>query len=57
MNQQTPAAEATAYLTPVDGKFIFQIASNVRVRFNAEGWVEEIGRGGSGDSLGTTLQA
>tara|TARA_R110002124_G_scaffold129483_1_gene290749 strand:- start:45570 stop:45971 length:402 start_codon:yes stop_codon:yes gene_type:complete len=57
MDQENPATEDTAYLTPVDGKFIFQIASNVRVRFNAEGWVEEIGKGGSGDPLGTTLQA
>ncbi|MCB9991802.1 MAG: hypothetical protein H6867_10630 [Rhodospirillales bacterium] len=41
---------------PVDGKFIFQVSPNVRVRFNAEGWVEEIGKGGPEDPLGTLLQ-
>ena len=41
---------------PVDGKFIFQIDSNIRIRFNADGWVEEIGRGGADDPLGTILQ-
>ncbi|MEM6781853.1 MAG: hypothetical protein AAF569_08320 [Pseudomonadota bacterium] len=41
---------------PVDGKFIFQIDQNMRIRFNADGWVEEIGKGGSGDALGTKLQ-
>lgn len=41
---------------PVDGKFVFQIDSNIRVRFNADGWVEEIGKGGAEDSLGTKLQ-
>lgn len=41
---------------PVDGKFIFQIDSTMRIRFNADGWVEEIGKGGEGDSLGTKLQ-
>ena len=42
---------------PVDGKYIFPIASNQRIRFNADGWVEEIGKGGSEDPLGTLLQA
>ncbi len=44
------------YLTPVDGKFVFQIDSMMRIRFNADGWVEEIGRGGLDDPLGTKLQ-
>lgn len=42
---------------PVEGKYIFQVASNIRIRFNADGWVEEIGRGGREDPLGTILQA
>ncbi len=42
---------------PVEGKYIFQVASNQRIRFNADGWVEEIGRGGAEDPLGTILQA
>jgi len=41
---------------PVDGKFIFEMSSNVRIRFNADGWVEEIGKGGPGDPMGTRLQ-
>jgi hypothetical protein len=41
---------------PIDGKFIFQIDKNMRVRFNADGWVEEIGKGGAGDTLATRLQ-
>lgn len=41
---------------PVEGKFIFQVASGVRIRFNADGWVEEIGKGGADDPLGTQLQ-
>lgn len=41
---------------PVDGKYIFQISSSVRVRFNADGWVEEIGKGGLDDPVGTKLQ-
>lgn len=40
----------------IDGKFIFQVDKNMRIRFNADGWVEEIGKGGTGDSLGTKLQ-
>lgn len=44
------------YLTPVDGKFVYQIDAGVRVRFNADGWVEEIGKGGAEDPLGTKLQ-
>ncbi len=43
-------------LEPVEGKFIFQADKNMRVRFNADGWVEEIGKGGTGDTLGTKLQ-
>ncbi|HPQ51518.1 MAG: hypothetical protein KDJ26_02850 [Alphaproteobacteria bacterium] len=41
---------------PVEGKHIFQISSSTRIRFNAEGWVEEIGKGGMEDPLGTRLQ-
>ncbi len=41
---------------PVEGRFIFQVDPNIRVRFNADGWVEEIGKGGAGDPLGTKLQ-
>lgn len=41
---------------PVEGKHIFQISPYMRVRFNADGWVEEIGRGGPEDPLGTRLQ-
>ena len=41
---------------PLEGKFIFQIGNNIRARFNADGWVEEIGRGGPNDPLGTVLQ-
>ena len=44
------------YLTPVDGKFVFEIDPGMRVRFNADGWVEEIGRGGAEDPLGVKLQ-
>lgn len=41
---------------PVDGKTVFQINNNIRIRFNSDGWVEEIGKGGADDPLGTTLQ-
>ncbi len=41
---------------PVEGKHIFQISSNVRIRYNSDGWVEEIGKGGMDDPLGTRLQ-
>ncbi len=30
---------------PVDGQFVFQVGPGTRIRFNAEGWVEEIGKG------------
>ncbi len=40
---------------PVEGKFVFQIDAGVQIRFNADGWVEEIGKGGPEDSLGTQL--
>jgi hypothetical protein len=45
-----------ATIEPVEGKFIFQIEPHMRIRFNADGWVEEIGRGGKEDPLGTKLQ-
>jgi hypothetical protein len=41
---------------PVEGKFIFQVENNMRIRFNADGWVEELGAGGAEDSIGTRLQ-
>lgn len=41
---------------PVEGKFIFQVEPNMRVRFNGDGWVEEIGAGGAEDQIGTRLQ-
>lgn len=41
---------------PVDGRYIFEIDANLRIRFNADGWVEEIGKGGADDPLGTKLQ-
>lgn len=40
---------------PVDGKFIFELPGPMRIRFNADGWVEEIGKGGPEDPLGTRL--
>ena len=43
------------YLEPVDGKYIFKLGNYMHIRFNADGWVEEIGRGGSQDPLGTPL--
>ncbi len=39
---------------PVDGKFVFQVGPSMRIRFNAEGWVEEIGKGTPEDE-GTVL--
>ena len=39
-----------------EGKFVFQIDGNMRIRFNADGWVEEIGKGGDEDAVGTRLQ-
>ncbi len=53
---QEETAENKDFLEPVDGKFIYQVDKNMRVRFNSEGWVEEIGRGGPGDPMGTVLQ-
>lgn len=43
-------------IQPVDGKYIFQVSPTTRIRFNNDGWVEEIGRGGADDPLGTRLQ-
>jgi len=54
--QNTAPNADKAYLKPVDGKFIYQIDSNMRIRFNADGWVEEIGKGGAEDPLGSKLQ-
>jgi len=50
------AAPSVNVPEPVDGKFVFQISKTTRIRFNAEGWVEEIGKGGRDDPLGTKLQ-
>lgn len=52
---QTDAAKSVAIPEPVDGKFIFQLEAGIRIRFNADGWVEEIGKGGPDDPLGTKL--
>ena len=41
---------------PVNGKFIFEVDKGLHIRFNADGWVEEIGKGGGDDPLGTKLQ-
>ena len=41
---------------PVEGKFIFQVDPHMRVRFNGDGWVEEIGAGGAEDPVATRLQ-
>lgn len=52
-----PSGAAAADLPgPVEGKFIYQVDPGMRIRFNADGWVEEIGKGGADDPLGTTLQ-
>jgi hypothetical protein len=54
MEQEETAG--TAHIPePVDGKFIFQIDPNIRIRFNADGWAEEIGKGGPEDPLGTRM--
>ena len=52
---QTDTAKSATIPEPVDGKFIFEIDAGVRIRFNADGWVEEIGKGGPEDPLGTKL--
>lgn len=41
--------------TPPASKTIFQIESYMKIRFNNDGWVEEIGRGGEEDPPGTIL--
>lgn len=43
-------------MTPVEGKFIFQVEPNMRVRFNGDGWVEELGSGDPEAHLGSRLQ-
>ncbi len=47
---------STGPISPVEGKFVFQMDANIRVRFNADGWVEEMGKGGEDDAIGTRLQ-
>lgn len=44
-------------MTPVEGRFIFQVEPNMRVRFNGDGWVEELGNPEPDAPLGTRLQA
>jgi hypothetical protein len=51
-----PAAAAPNMPAPIEGKTVFQISPDVRIRFNADGWVEEMGRGGPEEPLGTHLQ-
>lgn len=41
---------------PPESKFIFSLDGGMRIRFNADGWVEEIGKTGSDDAVGTRLQ-
>lgn len=41
---------------PVEGKFIFQVDPGIRIRFNADGWVEEVGKGGEEEPISTRLQ-
>ena len=48
-------SETNTVPDPVEGKFIFDVGGQ-RVRFNADGWVEELGKGGPSDPLGTKLQ-
>ena len=48
--------QETSIPDPVDGKFVFQVDHNMRIRFNADGWVEEIGKGTTEDNYGTKLQ-
>lgn len=49
-------SDSPDWMQPVDGKHIFQISPYARIRFNADGWVEEIGKGGPDDPLGARLQ-
>ena len=53
---ETNKPEAANIPAPVEGKYVFQLSANTRIRFNADGWVEEIGKGGAEDTLGTRLQ-
>ncbi len=41
---------------PPESKFVVTLEGGMRLRFNADGWVEEIGKGGDEDALGTRLQ-
>ena len=50
-----PATAAPNIPAPIEGKTVFQISPDVRIRFNADGWVEELGRGGPEEPLGTLL--
>lgn len=45
-----------APIKPLDGKFIFEMDKHVLVRFNADGWVEELSRGGEEEPNGIRLQ-
>ncbi len=56
MDQKATAKSSPASVPePVDGKFIFELDGGIRIRFNADGWAEEIGKGGADDPLGTKL--
>lgn len=52
----TEASNQNTVPDPIEGKFIFQIDPLMQVRFNADGWIEEVGKGGRQSSLGTKLQ-
>ena len=39
-----------------ESKYVVALDNGMRIRFNADGWVEEIGKGGDDDALGTRLQ-
>lgn len=51
IGSQPPASGGTP-----PGKTIFQIEPHMKVRFNSDGWVEELGRGGEENPPGTILQ-
>jgi hypothetical protein len=49
---QTPPVN----LEPVEGKFIYEIDSGMRIRFNADGWVEELVKPNEHAETATRLQ-
>ena len=55
--ENSSSAPAPNVPDPVDGKHVFPIDKITRVRFNPDGWVEEINAaGGPHDPPGTKLQ-